>query len=98
MRLIATLAIMFLMTMNSAQAREQTVTLAVEQMDCAMCKLTVRKALMKVDGVKSAEVSYEEKTADVVFDDEIASISALTEATKNAGYPSREREGSQTDG
>lgn len=98
MRFIAALALLSLMTTTPAQAGEQTVTLAIEQMDCAMCKLTVRKALMKVDGVKSAEVSYEDKTAVIVFDNEIASVSALTEATKNAGYPSREREGSQTDG
>lgn len=97
MRFTAAFAILFVMTANSVQATELTITLAVEQMDCAMCKWTVQKALMKVDGVKSAEVSYEDKIAVVVFDDEITSINTLTEATKNAGYPSKEREGLRAD-
>lgn len=98
MRFFSALALVFLMTPHSALAKEETVTLTIQQMDCALCKMTVQKALMKVDGVKSAAVSYEEKTAVIVFDDDITSISTLTEATKNAGYPSREREGSQADG
>ncbi len=98
MRFITPLAIMLLMSASSALAKEQTVTLDVEQMDCALCKVTVQKALMKVNGVMSADVSWEEKTAVVVFDDEVANVSTLTEATTNAGYPSKEREGSQADG
>jgi periplasmic mercuric ion binding protein len=35
------------------------------------------------------EVSFEKKTATVTFDDQKASLDALTKATTQAGYPSR---------
>lgn len=66
----------------------QTVTLDVQKMDCPMCKITIRKALEKVDGVRDAEVDYDAKTASVTFDPGSTSISALIQATTDAGYPS----------
>ena len=57
---------------NAAQAEEsvstdvRTATLAVENMTCAMCPITVKKALTKVEGVSSAEVSFETKQAVVL--------------------------------
>lgn len=66
----------------------KTVTLSVRNMDCAMCKITIRKALEKVDGVKEAQVDYETKTARVTFDPAKSTIDALTRATADAGYPS----------
>lgn len=73
-------------------AAEETVTLAVDNMTCAMCPITVRKALERVDGVQSAEVNFDAKTATVVYDPEVASVSDLTAATTHAGYPSRRNE------
>jgi mercuric ion binding protein len=69
-------------------AAEQTVTLAVPGMTCAACPITVKAALNKVEGVKRVDVSYEERKAVVTFEDTLASVTALTEATTNAGYPS----------
>ncbi len=40
-------------------------------------------------GVKDARVSYETKTAVVVFDDEKADVQVLTDATAGVGFPSR---------
>lgn len=54
----------------SAWAKPQTVTLDLPTMNCAMCPITVKKALTKVEGVSSAEVSFETKQALVTFDDE----------------------------
>ena len=71
----------------SAEALK-TVTLDVQKMDCPMCKITIRKALEKVDGVKDAKVDYDAKTASVTFDPELTNIEAMTQATTNAGYPS----------
>lgn len=71
----------------AAGAAETTVTLAVEHMTCASCPYIVRDALRAVPGVLDAEVSYEEKTATVTFDDDRTSVDALTSATANAGYP-----------
>lgn len=69
-------------------AAVQTVTLSVPTMDCPVCPITVKKALTRVDGVSKAEVNFEKRQATVTFDDARASVQNLTEATKNAGYPS----------
>lgn len=71
-----------------AWAATQTVTLSVPDMICAACPITVKKALTKVDGVQKVEVSYEKLAAVVTFDDTRTTVEALTNATKNAGYPS----------
>ena len=52
-------------------------------------KIAGKKLLENVDGVKLANVSYDTKLALVTFDDEKATIKALTDATTNAGYPSK---------
>jgi len=46
-----------------------------------------------VNGVSDVEVSYEEKTACVVFDDALTGPTALSEATAAVGFPSKLREG-----
>lgn len=71
-----------------AWAAEQTVTLSVPTMNCPVCPITVKNALTKVDGVTNTEVSFEKREATVTFDDTRTNVQALTEATKNAGYPS----------
>lgn len=69
-------------------AATRTVTLSVPGMTCAACPITVKRALTKVDGVTKTEVSFERREALVTFDDTKTNVQALTEATKNAGYPS----------
>lgn len=69
-------------------AASQTVTLSVPGMTCAVCPITVKKALSGVDGVSKIGVSYEKLEAVVTFDDAKTSIQKLTKATENAGYPS----------
>lgn len=72
----------------SAWAKPQTVTLDLPTMNCAMCPITVKKALNKVTGVTNAEVSFEHKKAVVTFEDTQTNPGKLIEATTNAGYPS----------
>lgn len=69
-------------------AGTQTATLAVANMDCAACPITVRKALEKVPGVGSAKVDFKTRSAVVAFDPAKATPEALTKATADAGYPS----------
>ena len=66
----------------------QTVTLEVKNMTCAVCPITVRKALEKVPGVTDAKVDFDKKTASISFDPDKANPDALTKATADAGYPS----------
>lgn len=72
-----------------AWAATKTVTLSVPGMTCEACPITVKKALPKVAGVQKAEVSFEKREAVVTFDDAKSNTEAMTEATANAGYPSR---------
>lgn len=78
-------------TRAAEQARQETVVLDVKNMTCAVCPITVRKALEKVPGVARAEVEYEGDGlgwAKVTFDPAKTSTEALTSATTRAGYPS----------
>jgi periplasmic mercuric ion binding protein len=63
-------------------------TLAVTNMDCATCPITVRMALERVPGVESAKVDFKTKLATVAFDPTKTKPEALVKATTEAGYPS----------
>ena len=69
-------------------AGAHSATLAVSNMDCATCPITVRKALEKVPGVETAKVDFKTKLAVVSFDPAKTKPEALTKATADAGYPS----------
>lgn len=68
-------------------ATEQQATFAVENMICALCPVTVRRAMEGVNGVRSVDVDFEAKTATVVFDPSATSPEAIAAASSNAGYP-----------
>ena len=72
----------------TAAVSSQTVTLAVQNMDCPLCPFTVRKALEGVPGVAKVSVDFSAKTATVTFDPSKTNVQALTQATGNAGFPS----------
>lgn len=73
-----------------ATADEQTITLKVDGMSCYSCPYQVQSALKSVDGVASATASLDTRSAVVVFDDDLTTVAALTEATTHAGFPSTE--------
>jgi mercuric ion binding protein len=66
----------------------KTVTLAVQNMICTLCPVTVKKSLEKVPGVSAVKVDFDKKTATITYDAGKAQPEALTKATTNAGYPS----------
>ncbi len=70
-------------------AATKTAALAVENMTCAACPITVRKALEKVPGVAKVKVDFDTKTATVTFDPAKTKVEDLTRATTEAGYPSK---------
>lgn len=69
-------------------AAPKTVTLSIPGMDCPVCPITVKKALSQVSGVSQTIVNFERRQAIVTFDDAKTTVGALTDSTKNAGYPS----------
>lgn len=73
----------------TALAAEQTARLAVGNMYCASCPHIVQKSLTAVPGVSKVDVSYEQKSAVVTFDDQKANVQALIDAATKAGYPTK---------
>ena len=64
------------------------VVLQVQNMNCAACSVTVRESLAHLKGVNDVQVTSEPPQAVVNFDATKVTPEQLTEATKNAGYPS----------
>lgn len=88
--ILAPLGMIAVAPIHAAEAATtKTVSLAVENMSCATCPITVRKALEKVPGVTKVKVDFDTKTATVTFDPAKADVEALTKATTEAGYPSK---------
>lgn len=81
-------AIGLLAVSSAAFAAQQTVTLVVENMYCEASPYMVKKTLERVAGVAKVTVSFKDKTAVVIYDDEKTDVKALTDATAGAGYPS----------
>jgi periplasmic mercuric ion binding protein len=72
---------------SQKQSSSQSVTLDMQNMTCAMCKFTIKKALQGVEGLEEANVDYDTKTAKVAFNPQKTSVAALIKATTDAGYP-----------
>jgi len=79
---------LLIVSSGAAMAEQRTVTLVVDNMYCEACPYMVKKTIEKVSGVSKVTVSFKEKTAVVVFDDALAEIKDLTNATTSAGFPS----------
>lgn len=72
---------------STTATASRTATFAVENMTCALCPVTVKKAMEGVKGVKSVRIDFDAKTATVVFDPSKATVAAIAAASANAGYP-----------
>ena len=59
----------------------------VEGMSCSACENSVKKAVLRVDGVKDVNVSLLDKSMEVEFDEK-ADINKINKAVKKAGYKS----------
>jgi mercuric ion binding protein len=75
----------------AVMAADRTVTLVVNNMDCAACPSIVKGSLEAVPGVAKVAVSFKEKTATVIYNDAKVDVNQLTSATTKAGYPSAPR-------
>lgn len=71
-----------------AWAATKTVTLFVRGMTCPACPITVKMALIKINGVKKVVTNFKKREAIVTFNDAKTSVKALMKATADAGYPS----------
>jgi periplasmic mercuric ion binding protein len=88
MKSLSTLLATLTLAVGAHAAAGHSATLAVSNMDCATCPITVRKALEKVPGVEAAKIDFKTKLAVVSFDPAKTKPEALVKATADAGYPS----------
>lgn len=65
----------------------QTATLKIENMTCALCPVTVKKAMEGVEGVKSVAIDFDAKTATVIFDPSVTAADTIAAASTDIGYP-----------
>ena len=70
-----------------ALSAERTVTLSVD-MWCPSCPYIIKRTLAQVPGVLEVKVSFDDQVAIVRFDDGRTSVTELTQATANVGFPS----------
>lgn len=80
---------------SQKQNSSQSVILDMQNMTCAMCKFTIKKALQGVEGVEEANVDDDSKTAKVTFNPQKTNADALIKATTNAGYPATTHQSSR---
>ncbi len=75
----------------AVQAAEKTVVLNIANVSCDSCGPIVKKALSRVEGVKSVQFTEASAgsgaVATVTFDDATADVPKLIAAATNAGYP-----------
>lgn len=76
------------MSSTTVLAAEQTIKLSVPGMYCESCPYIIKKAISAVEGVKLVETTLEDLSATVTFEDTVASIETITQATKDVGYES----------
>lgn len=72
---------------SPASAAEQTVSMSIEKMTCALCPVTVRKAMERVEGVQAVDVDFDSKIAIVTFDDSKTTAVDIAQASTDVGYP-----------
>ena len=72
-----------------ARDNQRSQVFTVANMTCALCPVTVRKAMARVKGVTSVSIDLATRTATVSFDPMVTSVDAIANASTAAGYPTR---------
>lgn len=62
------------------------IKLKIEGMHCAGCSNRLEKILNNVDGVESAKVSLEEKSADIKYNEEELELNTILQEIEDAGF------------
>ena len=75
---------------SEAPVIQAVASFTVENMTCATCPISVKKAMLRVEGVKSVDIDFATKTAQVVFDPARTKPDAIGAASSDVGYPARE--------
>ena len=88
MKRFSTLVVMSMLAVSSVWAAEKSVVINVPGMTCPTCPVTLKKSLLKEQGVSAVTVRYEKKQLVVSYDDAKTTPAAITRATATIGFPS----------
>lgn len=81
---------LFVLIAQPAAAAERSAQLAIANMSCALCPITVKSAISRVPGVIAVAVRTDPGEAIVTYDDRQTDLGAIAAASTNAGYPATE--------
>lgn len=76
----------------AAEMGFETVTVRVEGMDCTSCEISIKAALERVPGVRSADVSYKRGDVRVEYDKHQTDVNQIRRAIDSTGYKTKWRE------
>ncbi len=62
------------------------IKLKIEGMHCTGCSGRLEKVLNNTDGIEEAKVSFENKVAEIKFDENTTSEKEIKEAIEDAGF------------
>ncbi len=62
------------------------IKLKIEGMHCTGCSGRLEKVLNNTDGIEEAKVSFENKVAEIKFDENATSEKEIKEAIEDAGF------------
>jgi len=62
------------------------ITLSIGGMGCDACCARIEKALLKLNGIKSASVNLADQKASVTYDPDKLQLSSIKEAITDEGY------------
>ncbi|OAG28514.1 heavy metal translocating P-type ATPase [Thermodesulfatator autotrophicus] len=69
-----------------AISKEKEIIFKVSGMNCAACAARIEKALLKLKGIKEAQVNFAAQTARVLFDPSKLSLAEIRETIEKEGY------------
>lgn len=72
---------------NALPINSRTASFAIPSMDCAACATGIAKVLRKEPGVFAATVTYDTKTAEIVYDPSVTASEKLAAAIAETGFP-----------
>ena len=86
MSAVAILTLGFILSTASFAGEKDSKVVKIKGMTCTMCEGKVTKALLKIEGVKSAEVSHKTGEAKIVFANDKVDLKKIQTAVTEAGF------------
>lgn len=62
------------------------VTLSVPDISCNHCKSSIEGAVAPMEGVTAAEVTIDDRTVEVTYDDQVVDLETIITAIDDQGY------------